>query len=45
MIMFKKEVCRKCAALAPKFQRMAQKYEDRKFVWVMLNADKLSKDA
>ena len=43
MILFKKEVCRKCAALAPKFQRLPQKYTDRRMIWVMVNADKLDK--
>ena len=43
MILFKKEVCRKCAALSPKFERLPRTYADRKTVWVMVNADKLNK--
>lgn len=43
MVMFKKEVCRKCAALSPRFQRMPQRNKDRRILWVMVNVDKLDK--
>ena len=43
MVMFKKEVCRKCAALSPRFQRMPQRNKDRRILWVMINVDKLDK--
>ena len=43
MVLFKKEICRKCAALAPKYERLSRNYADRNIVWVMVNADKLTK--
>lgn len=45
VVLYKKEVCRKCAALYPKFVRLQKstRHSERKLVWVMVNADKLDK--
>lgn len=44
MILFKKDMCRKCAALSPKFERLPRTYARRATAWVMVNADKLTKE-
>ena len=44
VVMFKKDFCRKCAAMKPKFARLAMHNNDRNVRWADVDGAKLGKD-
>ena len=44
VVIFKKDFCRKCAAMKPKFAQLARDYADRDVMWVEVDGIKLGKE-
>ena len=44
IVMFKKEFCRKCAAMKPKFAKLARQHAHQDIVWAEVDGVKLGKD-
>ena len=44
MVFFKKDFCRKCAAMKPKFAKLSREFEDRDVMWAEVDGVKIGKD-